>query len=196
MERNGLHGGDRVLGILLSGRHSRHHAVNDLLARTLRSLGIPAVLEPPGLIRGDGKRPDGTTLIPWSGGRSMLWDFTCPDTLAPSHLPKTMLLAGAAASEAEGRKRTKYASLEFSHVFIPVAVETLGPLGPGATDMIQSLGRRLVEASKDPRSGYYLRQRIDMAVQRGNAISVLGTFPGDVMSADVSFCAWNPPLFQ
>ena len=63
----------------------------------------------------------------------------------------------------------------------------VGPLGPGATDMIQSLARRRVEASKDPRTGYYLRQQIDMAVQRGNAISVLGTFPGDVISADISF---------
>jgi len=34
-----------------AGCHSRHHAVNDILARTLRN--VPAMLEPPGLIRGD-----------------------------------------------------------------------------------------------------------------------------------------------
>jgi len=67
-----------------SGRQSRHHAVNAILARTLRSVDVPAMLEPPDLIRGDGKRPDGMTIVPWSGGRTMVWDFTCPDTLVCS----------------------------------------------------------------------------------------------------------------
>jgi len=61
-----------------ASRHSFHHAGNDILAPTLRSVSVPAMLEPPGLIRGDGKRPNGMTLVPWSGGRSMVWDFTCP----------------------------------------------------------------------------------------------------------------------
>jgi len=34
-----------------------------------------------------------------------VWDFTCPDTLAPSHLSKIMFQAGAAASMVEARKR-------------------------------------------------------------------------------------------
>jgi len=78
-----------------AGHQSRHHAVNYVFARTLKSIGIPAVLEPPGLIR-DGKRPNGSTLVPWSGGRSMIWDFTCPVMLAPS-----MFTVGAAASSAD-----------------------------------------------------------------------------------------------
>ena len=49
-----------------AGCQSRHHAVNDIIATTLCSVGVPAILEPPGLMRGDGKRPDGMTLIPWS----------------------------------------------------------------------------------------------------------------------------------
>jgi len=40
------------------GRQSRHHAVNEIIAHTLRSVGVPAILEPTGLNRGDGKRPD------------------------------------------------------------------------------------------------------------------------------------------
>jgi len=114
-----------------AGRQSRHHAVNDILARTLHSVGVPAILEPPGMLRGDGKRPDGTTLIPWSGGRSMLWDFTCPDTLATSHLSKTSVLVGAAASEAEVRKSTKYSNFIHSHIFIPVAIDLWG-VGAGS----------------------------------------------------------------
>jgi len=56
-----------------AGRQSCHHAVNEFLARSLRSIDMPAVLEPPGLMNpGDGKRPDGMTLVPWSAGRSLV----------------------------------------------------------------------------------------------------------------------------
>ncbi|CAH2226484.1 jg13502, partial [Pararge aegeria aegeria] len=34
----------------------------------------------------DGKRPDGMTIVPWWMGRSLVWDATCVDTLAASHL--------------------------------------------------------------------------------------------------------------
>jgi len=43
----------------------------------------------------DGKRPDGMTLVPWFRGRTPVLNFTCPDTLAPSHPLKTMFQAGA-----------------------------------------------------------------------------------------------------
>jgi len=77
----------------------------------------------------------------------MLWDFTCPDTLAPSHLIKTSVQAGAAASEAEVRKTTKYFNFIHSHIFIPIAMETLGVWGPGDIEFVNALGRRLLEAS-------------------------------------------------
>jgi len=35
-----------------------------------------AVKEPSRLDRQDGKRPDGLTLIPWHGGRSLVWDVS------------------------------------------------------------------------------------------------------------------------
>ena len=37
------------------------------------------------------------------------------------------------------------------------------------------LGRRIAAAKNDPRSTYFLRQRLSIAIQRGNAASVLGT---------------------
>ena len=67
------------------GRHHRHSAVNDILHRTLRSAQVPARLEPSGLTRSDGKRPDGVTLVPWRRGKPLVWDATCPDTLAFSY---------------------------------------------------------------------------------------------------------------
>jgi len=118
-------------------------------------------------------------------GHPMLWDFTCPDTLAPSHLSKTSVLAGAAASEAEVRKTTKYSNFIHSHIFIPVAIENRGVWWPGAIASVKALGHRLQEASRDPQSEFFLRQRIDIAVLRGNALSVRGTFPA------AAFAGWS-----
>ena len=59
--------------------------------------GYPTVKELPGLVRSDGKTPDGLTLIPWRAGRSLVWDATVADTLAASYLANTSTTAGAAA---------------------------------------------------------------------------------------------------
>jgi len=56
----------------------------------------------------------------------MIWDFTCPATLAPSHLQRIMFTAGAATSSIESRKIINYVDLGHAHSFIPVAIETLG----------------------------------------------------------------------
>ena len=42
-----------------SGRHCRHAAVNDIVKRSLDSARIPSHLEPSGLFRSDGRRPNG-----------------------------------------------------------------------------------------------------------------------------------------
>jgi len=53
------------------GRSARQHALNDLIARSFVSAGVPVTKEPSGLFRTDGKRPDGLTLVPWQSGKSM-----------------------------------------------------------------------------------------------------------------------------
>ena len=62
------------------GKHQRHNMINDVLWRSLKRAGVPAIKEPTGLSRSDGKRPDGVTVIPWSRGRCLVWDVTVPDT--------------------------------------------------------------------------------------------------------------------
>ncbi len=57
------------------GRYPRHAAVNVLIRRSLAN--IPSHLEPSGIMRSDGKRPDGATVMPWKNGRTMVWDATC-----------------------------------------------------------------------------------------------------------------------
>ena len=87
-----------------AGRLSRHSAVNDLIKRALMSAEIPSRLEPTSLARHDNRRPDGMSLTPWSNGRCLAWDFTCPDTLAPSHLNNAVNGPGVVANERRSRR--------------------------------------------------------------------------------------------
>jgi len=50
-------------------------------------------------MRKDGKRPDATTILPWSTGRPLAWDVTVPDTYADAHVVNTAREAGAAANQ-------------------------------------------------------------------------------------------------
>jgi len=50
-------------------RIARHQHLNDLVTRVLVSAGVPTTKEPVGLLRRDGKRPDGMTQIPWRSGK-------------------------------------------------------------------------------------------------------------------------------
>ena len=117
------------------------------------------------------------TNIPWSHGRHLVWDFTCPDILAPSHLPVTTIDAGSAAKNAEERKIAKYWSVAIYHTFVPVAIETLGPMGPEAKAFLLELGQRLRRQTGELRSTSFLLQRISMAIQKGNAVSIMGSIP-------------------
>jgi len=55
------------------GNITRHHALNDLVARAFTSASIQSSKEPYGLVWSDGKRPDGLTLVPWKGGKPLTW---------------------------------------------------------------------------------------------------------------------------
>ena len=46
------------------------------------------MLEPLGLYRTDGKRPDEVTMIAWEMGEQLVWDVTVVDALALSRLEK------------------------------------------------------------------------------------------------------------
>jgi len=170
-----------------AGRLSRHSAVNDLIKRGLRSAEIPSRLEPTSLAHHDHRRPDGLSLVPWSNGRCLAWDFTCPDTLAPSHLDTAVNGPGLVATEAERKKRSKYACLTPTYHFIPVAVETFGALGEDAGDFVKALGKRISAVTGEKRSTEFLLQRLSVAIQRGNASCVLGTLDTNSQDLDVVF---------
>lgn len=165
-----------------AGRLFRHGTINDLIHRSLVTASVPSILEPVGMVRDDGKRPDGATLVPWKLGRVLVWDATCVDTFAQSHLQVTRSQAGAAAEQAQCLKRRKYSSLLKDFEFAALAVETLGPWSADMKSFLRALSKRLIHTSGDPRAGAYLSQRIALAIQRGNAASVMGTMPqGDLL---------------
>ena len=108
-------------------------------------------------------------------GHLITWDFTCPDTFAPCHLPHSSVEPGAVAADAKNSKALKYLLLSNTSHFIPVAVETTGAFVPSALAFLHEIGRRIKIQTGDQSSHYYLLQHISIAIQRGNAESVLGT---------------------
>jgi len=153
-------------------RDARHNEINDLLLRAMRQARVSVCAEPTNLNETDGIRPDGLTLQPWSHGQSLIWDVTVRDTYAPSY--RTICRTpGAVAGKAERDKRTKYSCLLQRYMLMVFAIESTGVWGKEASDFITELGRRVEHVTGESRSAAFLRQRISLAVQRGNARMVL-----------------------
>ena len=106
----------------------RHASINDIIKRALESAKVPCHLEPTGLFRSDGKRPDGASIVSWKCGKVLVWDATCPDTLAPSHSSLAVREAGAVAADAEYKKTQKYTHLYPTTLF-PLLWRHWGCLG-------------------------------------------------------------------
>ena len=142
VERDGLHG---LSCTKSAGRFSRHATLNSLINQTLGSLDLPSMLEPRGLYRTDGKRPDGVTMIPWEMGKQLVWDVTVVDALAPSRLNQGSLCnPGTTATGAEARKIEKYRELiDIGYIFQPVALEVQGSLGESSEIFITRLCKLL-----------------------------------------------------
>ena len=103
-------------------------------------------------------------------GRSATWNVMVVHTLAASYVSQSAVQAGNAATAASVRKSAKYSSLSSSHVFCPVAVETLGPLADDISYLLTEIGRKAMLRTADPWEGMFLYQRIPVAIQRFNAV--------------------------
>ena len=75
---------------------------------------------------------------------------------------------------AEDRKTSKYSCLVPSHSFTPVAIESLGPVGRKTLSFLKELSQTVQQCTGEVRAHAYLLQRLSVAIQRGNAISVAG----------------------
>ena len=157
------------------GRLSRHSHLNNIIKRSLHAAGVPARLEPVGLDKRDGRRPDGLTVFPFSNGKSLSWDATCSDTFSQTSIHQSAISPGSAADKAEARKRSFYSGLLSRYRFEPVSVETTGVYGKDSAKFVAEIGRRIRGQTGDKREGAWLKQRISIAIIRGNSEAVLGT---------------------
>jgi hypothetical protein len=157
----------------MRSRHTRHQTCNKVIQEALKSGGIPSSLEPRGLLRDDGKRPDGVSLLPWSRGRVVAWDFTCTHRLAPANARVATGDGPTVAIESEHRKRNHYSALPDYVIMEPVAIETLGGIGASSYDFLRAIGQRILSQTAEPRSFAFLRQRLSVEVNRGNAGCIL-----------------------
>ena len=172
VDARGAHG---LSCIKSAGRQSRHALVNDTMLRAFCKAGIPVTREPSGLIPSSSLRPDGCSIIPWSQGKCIAWDVTCPDTLAASSVSGSAITAGHAAEHASNAKRMKYQQLQSSHYFAPIAIETLGAINEEAIELLNALGSRIIAKTGDSRERMFLYQQLSMAVQRGNIACFTGS---------------------
>ena len=106
----------------------------------------------------------------------MTWDATVSDTLATSYLATTSEEAGSAAEAAATRKEAKYLQIVGSHIFVPVAVETMGPINCKGSAFLTELGRRISAHTGDARESAFLFQRLSVTIQRFNRVSFEGSF--------------------
>jgi len=77
------------------------------------------------------------------------------------------------AAATEEKKIRKYSDIFSGVDFSPI--ETSGVWVEHALDLVTEIGRRIAAVTHDPRSAMFIRQRLSVAVQRGNVLCVLRT---------------------
>ena len=101
-------------------------------------------------------------------------------TLTPIYLEASSREAGAAAELAASNKMVKYAGLSLQGEFVPIAVESHGPVNSDAVQFLSEFGSwRLVEATGDVRASSFLFQRISVVMQRFNCVLLHDGFIDD-----------------
>jgi len=90
-------------------------------------------------------------------------------------VPTGFVLVGQKIIMAAFRKQANYATLG-SHIFQPIALETLGPIKESAVQLLNDLGHRITSVSADDKEGQFLFQRLSISLQRFNAILLHESF--------------------
>ena len=94
-----------------NGKHARHNEVNARIKCALADGGTATTVEPVGLDVANGKRPDGSTILPFARGRDMACYATIIHTCATTYISATAATPRAAAELAKEKKARKYASI-------------------------------------------------------------------------------------
>ena len=114
------------------------------------------------------------------------------DTLAQSSVIGCSSKSAYAANLAEEKCR-KYAELTGYH-FEPIGFETFGAPGTAAEKFIEKLGKLVQNRSGEAGSSEFLKQRISIDIQRGNAALVMGTLPSQRQLDEIFYVLSNDRL--
>ena len=96
-------------------------------------------------------------------------------TFSKSSIAQSAHTPGSAANKAEEIKRRTYQSLTDRYRFEPLAIETTGVFGKSTSKFASELGKRISARTGENREVAWLRQRISIAIAKGNALSILAT---------------------
>ena len=100
-----------------------------------------------------------------------------------------------AAEAREIHKTSKYSELAIDYWFVPVGLETYGSWGPEGLKLLKAIGNKVMAATGEKRSTFFLSQSISIAIQRGNASCVIGTMPQSEGWEEIfEFICVDPPL--
>ena len=116
--------------------------------------------------------PRSISLIPWQGGKLLIWDVTVASTLAASYADTAATGMGLVADQAATRKSSKYVDFTAAYIFQPIAVKNLGPINASALDFISNLGQK----SSYDREAEFLFQHISVTIQRFNSVLLHDSF--------------------
>ncbi|CAK9298468.1 unnamed protein product [Gordionus sp. m RMFG-2023] len=95
-------------------------------------------------------------------------DYSCIDPLAPSNQIVNIL------DKKETLKIAKYSEISQEYIFIPI-ISTLTTFGKYALSFFKELGSHIRQLTGEPREGYFLRQRLAIAIHKANYISFIGS---------------------
>jgi len=130
--------------------------------------------------------PDQTIAQMWSSGARWL-EMSLFLILSPSPIWAPLQLSRERQPNRQQTTRLQSISDLKRHIFFPVAIETAGSWSQQAIEQVQEIGRCTTVITEDTT---FLFQRLSVALQRGNAVSFLGTFPQDysVVAVMYTFC--------
>jgi len=119
-----------------------------------------------------------------NNGKPLTWDTTVICTVADSYVSGSAREVGSAAKTAALRKEAKYATLQRTHLFQPVVVESLGTVEEATSSFLSELGHRISALSGDNRETSFLFQRISVVVQQFNSVLLQESFSVDSRPED------------
>ena len=162
---------------------NRHNAVVHALYAHVRSAGGVASMEPKGLSADRLIRPDLQISFP---GQHILSDVVISHPLCPSHTEDASKKRLVVAEKAARLKHSKYDDTALLHHMrlLPFSVETMGGLSSEAEQLVEQIGlacrdHLTLETHSSIARG--VRASVAVAVQRGNAMTVMAGYNRAVM---------------